>query len=299
MARLDHCAHGRSHTERCDACIEAERASAVFAWPHQEKSMAEHPSAAGRDLASLRRLEFSSPLAPLVGLEKDDWGTYGAYGLSETFTIASSLPAHSPAERRRETSGRPLPGNALRIVDPESGAPLARGERGEIALKGLTLMRGYYKVEPERVLDAEGFFHTQDGGHLDADGYLHWSGRLSNLIKTGGANVSPAEIEQALARYPGLETAHAVGVSHPSLGEAIVLCAVPVEGGAVDAEALRSFLRERLAAYKVPRCVLVFRPDEVTYTGNQKLQLEPLRDAALAKLRAARVEIAGFAYGEE
>jgi long-subunit acyl-CoA synthetase (AMP-forming) len=94
------------------------------------------------------------------------------------------VPARSSAGLRRETSGRPLPGNVLRIVDPESGAPVASGEEGEIAVKGLTFMRGYYKVEPELYLDDQGFFRTQDGGHLDAEGYLHWSGRLSNLIKT-------------------------------------------------------------------------------------------------------------------
>jgi len=281
------------------ACIEAERATTLFAWPHQEKSMAEHPSAAHLDLSSVRRVEFSSPLAPLVGLEKDDWGTYGAYGLSETFTIASSIPARSSAGLRRETSGRPLPGNVLRIVDPESGAPVTSGEEGEIAVKGLTFMRGYYKVEPELYLDDQGFFRTQDGGHLDAEGYLHWSGRLSNLIKTGGANVSPAEIEAALGRYAGLKAAHAVGVPHPSLGEAIVLCAIPVEGAELDADALRTYLRQRLSAYKVPRRILVFRPGEVSYTGNQKVQLDPLREAALAKLEDTHTEIAGFTYGGE
>ena len=93
--------------------IESERATAVHAWPHQQKAMAEHPSASGRDLTSLRKIDFSSPLAKLAGVEKDEYGTGAAYGLSETFTIASMLPADAPVELRHSTSGRPLPGTAL------------------------------------------------------------------------------------------------------------------------------------------------------------------------------------------
>jgi acyl-CoA synthetase (AMP-forming)/AMP-acid ligase II len=159
-------------------------------------------------------------------------------------------------------------------------------------------MRGYYKVEPEDVFDADGWFHTQDGGSLDAEGLLHWTGRLSNLIKTGGANVSPLEIEGALRAYPGLLAALAVGVPHPSLGEIVVLCAIARDDArpAPDGEAIRAFLRERLAPYKVPRRVLFFRPAELAYTGNQKIQLAPLRAAASARLAAEGAEIAGHRY---
>ncbi|MEE9608675.1 MAG: fatty acid--CoA ligase family protein, partial [Myxococcota bacterium] len=276
--------------------LEVERATSIHAWPHQQKALAEHPSAPGRDLSALRKIDFSNPLAKLAGIEKDDYGTGAAYGLSETFTIASMLPADAPPELRHSTSGRPLPGTALRIVDPETGEMLAPGEQGEIAVKGVTFMRGYYKVLPELYLDAEGFFRTQDGGSLDEDGYLHWTGRLSNLIKTGGANVSPVEIETTLAKYPGMKVGIPVGVGHPTLGEVVVLCAVPAEGAALDEGEIRSFLRSKLAAYKVPRRVLCFREDELSYTGNQKIQVDPLRQAALRKLEAEGAVIDGYRY---
>ncbi len=278
--------------------IESERATAVHAWPHQEKALAEHPDAARRHLESVRKVEFSSPLAPLAGIERDEWGTHAAYGLSETFTIASALPARASAESRRGSSGKPLPGMVVQIVDLQTGEPLDEDVEGEIAVRGATLMRGYYKVEPELYLDESGFFRTQDGGWLDKDGHLHWSGRLSNLIKTGGANVSPLEIETALGGYPGLAACLAVGVAHPTLGEVVVLCAVPVEGAALDGEEIRAFLRGRLAAYKVPRRVLLFRESEISYTGSQKIQAGTLRDAALRRLAEERAEIDGFRYGE-
>jgi fatty-acyl-CoA synthase len=282
---------------RALACIERERATTVHAWPHQEKSMAEHPDADRRDLSRLRHVEFGNPLARKIPLAADVWGMYGSYGLSETFTLATALSASAPPEARHATNGPPLPGNTVRIVDPESGQPLPTGEKGEIAVQGLTFMSGYVKVDPENYLDADGFFHTQDGGWLDDDGMLHWKGRLSNLIKTGGANVSPLEIEAALADYPGVKTCHAIGVPHPTLGEVVVLCAVPVDAStAIAPEAVRAWLAVRIASYKVPRVVLAFAPEEVAYTGTQKVQLDPLREKALARLAAGTVEIAGHRY---
>jgi acyl-CoA synthetase (AMP-forming)/AMP-acid ligase II len=161
---------------------------------------------------------------------------------------------------------------------------------------GVTLMRGYYKVRPELVFDAAGFFRTQDGGSLDEAGHLHWSGRLSNLVKTGGANVSPVEIELALEGCEALRAGLAVGVPHPTLGEVVVLCAVAGEGAEVGEDEVRAWLRERLAAYKVPRRVLFFRPDELAYTGNQKIQVGPLREKALARLAAEGAVIEGHRY---
>ena len=277
--------------------VESERVTTLMTWPHQEKAMADHPDAGRRDLSSLCKIEFASPLAGAAGLERDEWGTYGSYGLSETFTLASSLPAAAPSEQRTRTSGRPLPGMALRIVDPASGARLERpGEAGEIAVKGLTFMKGYSKVEPELYLDDDGFFRTQDGGSFDEEGYLHWSGRLSNLIKTGGANVSPLEIETAAAELGSLALAAAVGVPHPVLGEVIVLCAVPAPGREADETGVREALRNRLAAYKVPRRILFFDAAQLSFTANQKLQAGPLRKLALARLQAEGAEIDGIRY---
>jgi len=276
--------------------IESERATAVHAWPHQQSALGEHPTVAQRDLTSVRKIDFAAPIARLAGIEKDEYGAGASYGMSETFTLASVLPADTPVALRRANSGRPMPGVDLRIVDPETGEPLATGGQGEIAVKGVTFMRGYYKVLPENYLDRDGFFRTQDGGFLDAEGYLHWTGRLGNLIKTGGANVSPLEIETVLKKHPGVKVGMPVGIGHPTLGEVIVLCVVPTEGAEPDADEIRSFLRQRLAAYKIPRRVLFFRADELVYTGNQKVQVAPLKEAARARLAAEGAEIDGHRY---
>ncbi len=283
------------------ALIERERATTVHAWPHQEKSMAEHPDAPRRDLGSLRKVEFTSPLAKLVPLARDEWGSYGSYGTTETFTLATAFPARAPAELRHASHGPPLAGTEVRIVEPLSGAALAAGDHGEIALRGATLMLGYWKRPREECFDADGFHHTGDAGWFDAEGRLHWRGRLTGLIKTGGANVSPLEVEEAMATYPGIESAHAIGVPHPTLGEAVVLCVVLGEhtrASDVDTSAVREFLRARLAAYKLPRAMLAFDAKDVPFTGSQKIALAPLRERALARLAEEGLEIAGHRYRE-
>jgi len=283
------------HPARALERIEREGATAVQAWPHQEKALAEHPTAKGRDLSRVHKIEFARALSKMVGLEKDVWGTHGSYGMSETFTICSSVPATTSAEIREKTSGRPLPGMSIKIVDPQTGAPMGEGEPGEIAVKGLTLMRGYHKVDSANVFDAEGFFRSQDGGHLE-DGYLYWSGRLSNLIKTGGANVSPLEIESVLDERDDVRVGMAVGVPHPTLGEVVIACVVPASGHVLEEGEVRAYLRERLSAYKVPKRVLFFEASDLALTGNQKIQVGPLREAAETRLQAERAEIDGAVY---
>ena len=276
--------------------IESQRATALHAWVHQQNALAEHPSAAGRDLSTLRMVEGTGPLAKLVGMEKDEYGFGSSYGLSETFTLTSMLAADAPAQIRHAAHGKPLPDMRIRIVDPESGDPLKTGESGEIAVKGVTFMKGYYKVLPEKYLDANGFFRTQDAGSIDDEGYLHWTGRMSNMIKTGGANVSPIEIERALESCPGVQNGVAVGIPHPKLGEVIVLGVTPTTGSTLDPVAVRTFLRGKLSAYKVPKHVFVYSNDDLSFTANQKVQVAPLRKLVTERLVREGVEIDGHRY---
>ena len=117
-------------------------------------------------------------------------------------------------------------------------------------------MKQYVKVPARETFDADGFFHTGDAGYVDEDGFLHWTGRTGDMIKTGGANVSPVEIEMELLHHPHLKAAGAVGVPHETLGQMVVVVAVAQDGARIDEENVRGFLRGRLASYKIPRRVL-------------------------------------------
>lgn len=278
------------------SCLVDERANVTQCWPHQAKALVEHPLYPTLDLSHIDKEVCR--MKPDIDPALDLWGTQGSFGMTESFTLTSNLPTDAPAALRNATAGKPLPGMSVRIVDPRTGAVKPTGEAGEIAVKGLTLMRGYYKVEPEDTFDADGYYHSQDGGHLDADGFLHWTGRLSNLIKTGGANVSPLEIEEALHSYPNMRIGIPFGAPHPSLGEVIVLCAVAMQGHALDEEQILAFLRKRLAAYKLPRKILLFTESDLSFTGTQKVQAGKLIEQAMARLRRDAVTIDGVDYGE-
>ena len=264
--------------------MQAERVNYAFAWPHQLAQLESAPNWGDVDLSSMRFVDFKTPLArhPTVSTK---WFEPGhAYGNTETFTITTGFPANTPDEVIGGSMGEPLPGVTLKIVDPLTGAVVARGERGEICVKGPTLMLGYIGTPLDETLDAEGFFRTGDGGYLDDTGRLFWEGRLTDIIKTGGANVSPREVDEALVKHSGVKVAQTVGLPHDTLGEVVVSCVVPHDGATVDAEAIRAFLAERLASYKVPRQVLFFREDEIALTGSAKIKSADLRQLAAKRL---------------
>jgi acyl-CoA synthetase (AMP-forming)/AMP-acid ligase II len=266
--------------------LSSERVTTPHAWPHQMGELEAHPDWMNADLSALRHIESFGPFGrhPSVKVLENAWSPRAAFGLTETFTIITSTPADAPAEIRDRATGRILPGNAIRIVDPATGEALPSGAQGEIAVAGASLMKGYVKVPREQTFDADGFFRTGDAGWMDEAGELHWTGRTSDMIKTGGANVSPVEIEMELLHHPALIAAGAVGVPHPTLGQIVVVVAVPQEGAAVDEEDVRGFLRGRLASYKIPRRVVFVREAELTLTGNQKIKPEDLRALAAARL---------------
>ena len=137
---------------------------------------------------------------------------------------------------------------------------------------------------PEDTFDDEGFFRTGDGGFVDAEGRLHWQGRLNDIIKTGGANVSPLEIDAVLAECPGVKVAATVGVPHDTLGEMVVACVVPESGAVVDEAAVRAFVSKRLSSYKVPRRVLFLEESDLTLTASNKVKTAPLRELAARRL---------------
>jgi fatty-acyl-CoA synthase len=145
-------------------------------------------------------------------------------------------------------------------------------------------MVGYVGKTLDETFDDEGFFCTGDGGYVDESGLLFWKGRLTDMIKTGGANVSPVEVDEVLATIPGVKRAQTVGVPHETLSEVVVACIVPHEGATLDEDKIRGFLKERLASFKVPRAVLFFREEELAVTGSEKIKTGTLRELAGKRL---------------
>ncbi len=264
--------------------MEREKVSFLFAWPHQWEQLIAAPNWEGADLSALRYVDVDSPLARQATIRTTWIEPRHCYGNTETFTLSAAYPAGTTREEARNSHGVPLPGNLFKIVDPLSSRAVPLGERGEIAVKGPTLMLGYLGVPLDETLDEEGFFRTGDGGWLDAEGRLFWEGRLNDIIKTGGANVSPLEIDEVILECPGIKITQTVGVPHDTLGEIVVTCVVAHQGAVLNEDAVRAFAREKLASYKVPRRVLFFTEDELQMTGSAKVKTADLRKLAAERL---------------
>jgi acyl-coenzyme A synthetase/AMP-(fatty) acid ligase len=147
-------------------------------------------------------------------------------------------------------------------------------------------MQGLYKREREDVFDAEGFYHTGDGGHFDQEGYLFFEARLGEMIKTSGANVTPREVEVVMELQPEVQSAYVVGIPHPSRGQNVAAAVILNDGESIAAEALRRRLREELSAYKVPRYIAIYDPNELPFTETGKIKSKVL--AAMLAERMAK-----------
>jgi fatty-acyl-CoA synthase len=268
------------------ALIERERVTEPYSLPHQTGALEEHPAWATTDLSSLRCVFGKSAFARHPSVQGDtNWNMPVGYGLTETCAFFFTHWSDTPRELLKQSMGRLLPGNQLRIVDPDTGAELGAAEDGELVIKGPTLMRRYLGRTAEECFDADGFFHTGDAGFVDPAGYVHFTGRRTEMIKTGGANVSPAELEVQLRACPPVKLSRVLGVADPRLDEIVVAC-VTLKDGAVATEAdIQSFLRERVASYKVPKRVLFFEDGDIPMTGSDT----KVRDADLMTLVDARL----------
>jgi acyl-CoA synthetase (AMP-forming)/AMP-acid ligase II len=261
--------------------IERERVTEPYTIPHQARALEEHPDWATTDLSSCTKVFGKSVFTRHPGVQGDpSWNMPVGYGLSETCAFFVAHPSSAPRDLMKQSMGRLLPGNELRVVDPETGRVLGVGEEGELAIRGATLMEHYVKRTRAESFDADGFFRTGDLGSCDDDGFVRFSGRRTEMIKTGMANVSPAELEVQLRACEPVKLARVIGVPDERLDEVVVLCVELKDGATATEDDLKAFLRERVAAYKVPKQVLFFAEGEIPMTGSAT----KVKDAALLAL---------------
>jgi acyl-CoA synthetase (AMP-forming)/AMP-acid ligase II len=265
-----------------------EQVTEPYTLPHQARALEEHADWATADLSALRQVYGKSVFTRHPSVHGDpSWQMPVGWGMSETCAFVSAHPSDSGRDAMRRSLGKILPGAEVKVVDPESGETLECGAEGEITVRGLTLMSSYVGKTPEECFDAGGWFHTGDVGSLDENGELHWTGRRTEMIKTGGANVSPAEIEVQMRACPGVRLARVLGIPDERLDQIAVLCVELTEGeeSTASPESLQAFLRERVAAYKVPKRVLIFQAGEIPLTASAtKVRDEELRQLVLARL---------------
>lgn len=200
------------------------------------------------------------------------------YGITETSTMVTINWA--TGSRPPGSCGLPVPGCAVRLVDPASDEDVEPGEEGELIVRGPQVMQGYLN-KPEATRDAlrDGWYHSGDLARSDPHGYLKITGRIKELIIRGGENIYPAEVEQAIAEHDAIADAAVVGVPDEALGE-IVLAFIVLAGEDIEDDRLREFVGRRLASYKVP--ARFERIDQIPRTGSGKVQRHKLVETARA-----------------
>jgi fatty-acyl-CoA synthase len=210
-----------------------------------------------------------------------------AYGMTETSPVSAQTRADDDMERRVSTVGRVHPHVEVKIVNPENGLVLPRGEPGEMCTRGYSVMLGYWN-EPEKTadaIDAGRWMHTGDLAEMDGAGYLNIVGRIKDMVIRGGENVYPREVEEFLYTHPGIEDVQVVGVPDEKYGEELCAWVKLRPGAQLSQEEVRGYCTGKIAHYKIPRYVR-FTPDfPMTVTG--KVQKFKMRETSIAELGLA------------
>ena len=263
--------------------MERERATVAFpAFPTITNALITHPRFASTDLSRLRRLNNVAPLEMLRRFQDAFPQTVqtGAYGLTETCGVISYNHPDEDLESRLTTCGAPFEGVEVRIADPDSGAELPTGERGEIWVRGFTVFEGYHKA-PEKNAESfvDGWFRTGDLGSLDEANRIRYHGRIKDMLKVGGENVAALEIESFLATHPAVKLAVVIGVPDERLLE-VAAAYIELNPGAEATEAeIIDFCRGRIASFKAPRHVRFVSEWPMSSTKIQKFKLRESFDA--------------------
>jgi fatty-acyl-CoA synthase len=273
--------HDHFEAGRALDAIERHQATVYYGTGNMTRAMLDHPSFSHASVASLERglAGIGPDYRRLTILELGVDGATPAYGLTESYGHVTGCWPDDPLEARLYTDGEPLPGVEIDIVDPETRQPLPRGEAGLILLSGW-LTPGYHDnpSETAEAILSDGRFDTGDLGLIDTNGRLVFKSRLKEVIKSGGVNISPLEVEQLILGHPDVRSAYVVGVGDHLRGEAMVAFVVAV--GELDAEAVRTFVKARAASFKVPQHVIRCSEEEVPRLASGKVARRELAERA-------------------
>ena len=268
--------------------IERERCTAMYTLAAMSTAMAHHPSYDKKKLASLRTgVTIGSPEEFLFAVEAFGLTELcNIYGATETCGNCAVTWHHWPLLRRAYCQGPPLPGQEMRFVDEATGATVPDGTPGLVEVRGYTTLgySGTSAAQNIKAFTADGFYRTGDMGLLNVDGDFVFVGRVSDMIKRAGINVSPAEVEAVLRRHPSVKDAAVVGVPDAARGERIFAYVIPIVAAEFDVKALMIHCATEASKYKMPDHIEACASLPLTVTG--KLQRNELKKMAIERALA-------------
>lgn len=271
----------------CLGLIESERVTVLHGFDLHFKDLIDAQATEKRDLSSVRTGVLASGMSSSWAIARQARKTFGpllsGFGMTE-FCVGAALSAlDSTEEQCVEASGYPAPGYGVRIIEPATGRDQPTGTPGEILISGYTMMQAYFNkpAETAAALDREGWLHTGDMGVLRADGHLRFMGRYKDMLKIGGENVDPMEVEAFLMGHPAIDLAVVVSYPDVRLSEVGVAYVRLKPGQTATDQDIIGHCRGRIASFKIPRRVIV--TGEFPMTSSGKIQKAKLREDALKR----------------
>ena len=267
--------------------IQHEKVTLIHGFDTHYGALAGHPDREKTDRSSLRTGIMAAGMASSEQAARQAQQffcpTVSLWGMTEVGGAGALGLVGASEDDRCLTSGFPLPGYEYKVIDPDTGETVASGVEGELCVRGYALMQGYYKKPQEtaEAIDSDGWLHTGDVATIREDGMIRFLGRYKDLLKVGGENVDPAEVEGFLLGHPAIDQAQVVGVPDSRLSEVGCACVVLKPGQQVSNDDLAAFCRGRMASFKIPQYTVVM--DEFPMTSSGKVQKFLLREMAVAK----------------
>jgi len=266
-----------------------ERPTILHGFDTHFKDLLDAQARAPRSLARIRTGICAAGMSSSVSVAKRARQVFGplvsGYGMSEFGAGAALSALDSTEEQCTEASGYPAPGYEIRVIDPATGREQPTGVPGEILVRSYMTMQGYHgkPEETAKTVDDEGWVHTGDMGLIREDGHLRFMGRYKDMLKTGGENVDPMEVEAFLMSHPGIDLAAVVALPDARLSEIGVAFVRREPGHALAETDVLAHCKGRIASFKIPRHVVFV--DDFPMTGSGKIQKARLREDALRRFR--------------
>ncbi len=275
--------------------VERERCTSLYGVPTMFIAELQEMEQKTYDLSSLRTGVMAGSLCPpeIMKKVKEQMNMHEitiCYGMTETSPVSTQTIIGAPFEKQIHSVGTIHDHLEIKIIDPDTKAILKRGQNGELCTRGYSVMLKYWNSPDatRQVIDEQRWMHSGDLAMMDEDGYLHISGRIKDLIIRGGENISPKEIEDFLYTYKGVMDAQVIGVPSEKYGEEIMAWIKPKEGVTLTEEELRSFCKDRIAHYKIPKYWKFVTEFPMTISG--KIRKVEMREIAARELGLATEE---------
>ncbi|WP_253451324.1 AMP-binding protein [Halomonas sp. Y3] len=272
--------------------VSEEKATALYGVPTMFIAELELPDFERFDLSHLRTGIMAGSICPIEVMRKviermNMKDVTICYGMTETSPVSFQTQTDAPLEKRVTTVGTIHPHLEVKLVSPETGAVVARGETGELCTRGYSVMLGYWNNEEatDKAIDSAGWMHTGDLATMDDEGYVAIVGRIKDMIIRGGENIYPREIEDFLYTHPAISDVQVIGVPDEKYGEEVMAWVKLADGQQLDADGLKAFCKGKIAHYKVPRYVKFVDEFPMTVTG--KIQKFKMREEATHELGLA------------